>query len=59
MCKSYPGGAGFEGLKRSCRSAEAWPCERPWKAIGYGAASVAIDGPGLKGSGSVLEMPVA
>jgi hypothetical protein len=25
-------------------------CERPWKAIGEGAATVAIDGPGQKGS---------
>jgi hypothetical protein len=31
-------------------AAEAWHCERPWKAIGEGAASVAIDGLGLKGS---------
>ena len=50
MCKSYPGGIGFEGMKGSHRAAEAWQCERPWKAIGEGAASVAIDGPGLKGS---------
>ena len=57
MCKSYPGGTGFEGMKGSCRAAEAQHCERPWKANGEGAASVAIDGPGLKGSCSVLEMP--
>ena len=50
MCKSYPGGTGFEGMKGSRRAAEAQHCERPWKAIGEGAASVAIDGPGLKGS---------
>ena len=50
MCKSYPGGTGFEGMKGSHRAAEARHCERPWKAIGEGAASVAIDGPGLKGS---------
>ena len=48
MCKSYPDG--FEGMKGSCRAAEAQHCERPWKAIGEGAASVAIDGPGQKGS---------
>ena len=58
MCKSYPDGTGFEGMKGSYRAAEAWYCERPGKAIGEGAASVAIDGPGLKGSCSVLEMPV-
>jgi hypothetical protein len=57
MCKSYPGDTGFEGMKGSRRTAEAWHCERPWKAIGEGAASVAIDGPGVKGSCSVLEMP--
>ena len=58
MFKSNPGGTGFEGMKESCRAAEAQHCERPWKAIGEGAASVAIEGPGLKGSCSVLEMPV-
>ena len=57
-CKGHPGGTGFEGMKGSRRAAEARHCERPWKAIGEGAASVAIDGPGLKGSCSVLEMPV-
>ena len=50
MCKSYPGGTGFEGMKGSHRAAEALHCERPWKVIGEGAVSVAIDGPGLKGS---------
>jgi hypothetical protein len=50
MCKSYPGGTSFEGMKGSHRAAMARHCEWPWKAIGEGAASVAIDGPGLKGS---------
>ena len=50
MCKSHAGVAGFEDMKGSCRTAEAWHCERPWKAIGEGAASVVVDGPGLKGS---------
>ena len=46
-----PGGSGFEGMKGSGRAAEAQHCERPWKAIGEeGAASVVIEGPGLKGS---------
>ena len=45
-------------MKGLCRAAEAQHCERPWKAIGEGVASVAIDGPGLKGSCSILEMPV-
>jgi hypothetical protein len=58
MCKSYSGGTGFEGMKGSHRAAEALHCARPWKAIGEGAASVAIDSPGLKGSCIVLEMPV-
>jgi hypothetical protein len=58
MCKSHQGGIGSEGMMESCRAAEAWHCERPWKAIGEGVASVAIDGPGLKGSFSVLEIPV-
>ena len=58
ICKGHPGGTGFEGMKGSCRAADPQHCERPWKAIGEGAASVAIEGPGLKGSCSVLEMPV-
>jgi hypothetical protein len=58
MCKSHPGGIGFEGMKVSLRAAKAWHCERPWRAIGEGAASVAIDGPGLKGPCGVLEMIV-
>lgn len=48
--KSHPRGTGFEGMKGSWRATEARHCERPWKAIGEGAASVAIDGLGLKGS---------
>ena len=55
MCKSHPGGTGFEGMKGSCRAAEARHCERPWKAIGEGEASVAVDGPGLKGSCKEIE----
>jgi hypothetical protein len=50
MYKCHPGGTDFEGMKGSWRAAEAWHCERPWKDIGEGTASVAIDGPGLKGS---------
>ena len=57
MCKGHPGGTGFEGMKELSRAAEARHCERPWKAIGESAASVAIDVPGLKGSFSVLKMP--
>ena len=55
MCKSYPGGTGSEGIKESCRGAEAPHCERLWKAIGEGADSVAIDSPGLKGSRKGVE----
>ena len=50
MCTNHPGGTGFEGMKGSWRAAQVWPCERPGKAIGEGIASVAVDGPGLKGS---------
>ena len=57
MCKILRGGTGFESTKGSCRPAEAQHCERSWKAIVEGTASVAIDGPGLKGSCSILEMP--
>ena len=50
MCKNHLGGTSFEGMKESWRAAEAWHCERPWKAIGESTASAAVDGPGLKGS---------
>ena len=59
ICKSHPGGTGFEGVKESCRAAEAQHCERPWKAIGEGTASAAIYVPGVKGSCSIVEMPVS
>jgi hypothetical protein len=49
MCKSHPGITGFEGMKGSYRAAEAGHCERLWKAIGEGAALVAIEYSGLKG----------
>ena len=49
ICKSHPGGTGFEGMKGSRRAAEAQHCERAWKATGEGAASVAIEYSGLKG----------
>ena len=49
MCKSHPGGTGFEGMKGSRRASEAQHCERTWKAIGEGAASVGIDGPRTEG----------
>ena len=56
ICKSHPGGTGFEGMKGSCRAAEARHCERVWKAIGDGAVSVAIGaGSGLKGSCKGIE----
>ena len=56
MCKGHPGGTGFEGIKELSRAAEAWHCERPWKAIGEGANSGEIDVPVLKRSCSVLEL---
>ena len=55
MCKSHPDGPGFEDMKGAGRAAEARHCERPLEATGEGAASVAVDGPGLKGSCKVVE----
>jgi hypothetical protein len=40
MCKSHPGGTGFEGMKSLWSAAEAPHYERPWKAIGEGVTSV-------------------
>ena len=50
MCKSHPGGTDFENMTESWRTAEAWLCEKPGKAIGEGEVSVAVEGPELKGS---------
>ena len=50
MCKGNTGGTDLEGMKGSRKAAEAQHCERPWKAIGEGATSVAVDCPRLKGS---------
>ena len=48
MCENHLDSTGFEGMKESWRAAEAWHCERPEKAIGESAATVAIDSPGLE-----------
>ena len=37
----------FEGMKGSWEALEVWHCEMPEESIGEGAASVAVDGPGL------------
>ena len=37
-------------MKGLWRAAEAWYCERPWKANGTGTASVAVEAPGLRRS---------
>jgi hypothetical protein len=42
-------------MKGSWRAAEAQHCERLWKVISEGAASVSVDGPGLKGSCKEIE----
>jgi hypothetical protein len=43
MCKNHPAGTGFEGMKGSWRTAEAWHCEKSEKTVGEGAASGAVD----------------
>jgi hypothetical protein len=50
MLKNHLGCTGFEGMRESYRVVEVWHCERPGKAIGEGAASAAVDDPGLKSS---------
>jgi hypothetical protein len=58
MCKGHPGGTGFEGMMGLWRAVEAWYCEWPWKAIGEGAALVAVEGPGLKGHAKELRLGI-
>ena len=55
VCKNCSGGTGFEGMKRPMRAAETWNCEGPGKVTGEGAASVAVNGPVLKGSCKEVE----
>jgi hypothetical protein len=55
MSKNHPGGVSFEGIKELWTAAGAWYCERPGKTTGEGAASVAVDDPGLKGSCKIVE----
>lgn len=39
MCKHLPGGTGFEGMKGSWRTAEAYHCQRTKKDISAGPGS--------------------
>lgn len=49
MCKSYPRGAGFEGIECYGKQlSHGWA--RGQEVPGEGAASVAVEDPGLKGS---------
>jgi hypothetical protein len=43
------------GLKHEGVASDAWPRERPGEDIGESAASVAVEGPGLKGSCKEVE----
>ena len=56
ICKNHPGDTGFEGMKGSSKTAETWHCKRPGKTIGEGAASIAVDGPGLMGPAKNLRL---
>ena len=53
---SHPDDTSFKDIKGSWRAAEVWHWERPEKAIGEGAASVAVDGPELKGPSQKLRL---
>ena len=50
MCKHSPGGTGFESMKGLWRAAGTWLRERAGEVTGDGAASGAVEDPGLKGS---------
>ena len=51
MCKNHPAGTGFEGMKGSRRAAERFGTVRDQeRPLVEDAASVAVDGPELKGS---------
>jgi hypothetical protein len=55
MCKNHLGGTGFEDMKGLQRATETWHSERLGKATGEDAVSVAVDGPGQKGSCKEVE----
>ena len=48
MYKNLPSDIGFKGTKESWKTAEAWHCKKQGKAMGEGAASLAVKVPGLK-----------
>lgn len=50
ICKSLPGGTGFENTKGSWRAAESWCQKRSGEAIGADAVSVIAEAPELKES---------
>lgn len=43
-------------MKGLWKAAKAWHSERPGEAVGKGAAPVAVEGPGLKGSRREVEV---
>lgn len=49
MCKLHPGATGFEVMKGSGKSVEAWHCERLGEATGEGAAPVSVEAPRIEG----------
>jgi hypothetical protein len=56
MGKNNPGGTCFEDMKGLWNASESWPSEMPGKTTEGGAASVAVDGPRLKGSCKEVEV---
>jgi hypothetical protein len=53
--KSHPDATGFECMKESWTTPEAWYYEKPEKTICEGIATVAVDSPVLKGSYNKIE----
>lgn len=55
ICKSLPGGTGFENTKGSWRAAESWCQKRSGEAIGADAVSVIAEAPELRESWKEVE----
>ena len=60
MCKSHPGGTGFEGRKGSWRAAEAWHCVTGLESLNRAQEKLMMkEQPSCSRDSSTVEMPVS
>jgi hypothetical protein len=54
MCKGHPGSTGFEGMKGTLRTAEAWHCEGHRRSLVKLHAQLLLIAQGLRGHAKEL-----